>query len=163
MNMEKLVRCIDRLTIFGGYVSGILIMAAGSLVLAEIFLRGLFNSTLGISDEYTGYLMAIVSLLSLAFAEKGDCHIRIAFLDRFSERGKCLRFLIPFRYLVGLVFAAILFYVTSDLFLESVKYGSRSLQISETPLAYPQFLLPVGAMLLFLEYLRKIIMFARGK
>lgn len=161
--MEKFLRCIDRLTIFGGYISGILIVSAGSLVLTEIFLRGLFNSTLGVADEYTGYLMAAVSLLSLAFAEKENCHIRIAFLDRFSERGKRLRFLIPFRYLVGLAFAAILFYVTSDLFLESLKYGARSLQISETLLAFPQVLLPIGAMLLFLEYLRKIITFARGK
>jgi TRAP-type C4-dicarboxylate transport system permease small subunit len=38
-------------------------------------------------------------------------------------------------------------------FLDSVSSGSRSMQVSETPLAIPQVFLPLGAVIMLLQFL----------
>jgi TRAP-type mannitol/chloroaromatic compound transport system permease small subunit len=52
----------------------------------------------------------------------------------------------------GFVFCAALTAYTWDFFWDSVVSESQSMQVSETYLAIPQFFLPVGSLLLTLQF-----------
>ena len=65
-------------------------------------------------------------------------HIRMTFLrSAISPRAKVILDMICF--VIGFLFCIGLTYLTFRFFWDSVVSGSRSMQISETPLAIPQF------------------------
>lgn len=139
-----------------GIFVGVLIAFSSALILAEVFLRSFCGKTLYVTDEYAGYIMAIISFWGLSYAEIYDSHIRIDLIDRI-ESPKVKKVLAKVRYLAGLVFSVFLTYVLVLMFMESYTYNAVSLQISETPLAVPQFLLVLGGGLLVLVYGFKLI------
>jgi len=154
--MDRFLRVCDNLSRAGGILSGILIIGSLGLILAEILVRTLFHGTLYITEEYSGYLMAAITFFALSFTLREKAHIRMVFL--FSVlKGKARRILEVYAYLVGAVFSAILTVTTFIFFWDSVVNQSRSMQISETYLAIPQAVLPLGAGLLFLQFCVEVI------
>ena len=150
--MNKFVSYADKLSLAGGVLSGIMICAGVCLVIGEILARSVFNSTLYVADEYSGYLMAGLTFVALGYTLRDKGHIRMTFLrSALAERGKVILDLICF--MVGFVFCAGLLYVTFMFFWDSAVSGSRSMQVSETLLAIPQFFLPLGAFILLLQFL----------
>ena len=55
-------------------------------------------------------------------------------------------------YVVGFLFCAGLTWFTWEFFWDSVVSESQSMQVSETYLAIPQFFLPVGSLLMTLQF-----------
>lgn len=149
--MERLARVCDRISKAGGALSGVMIIAGLVLVLAEILLRTLLSKTLYIAEEYTGYLMAGTTFIALAYTLKDKSHIRMVFLHSIL-RGKKRLFLDIYAFFVGTLFGAVLTWSTFLFFWDSLINKSRSMQISETYLAIPQFFLPLGALLLTLQF-----------
>ncbi|MCX7786624.1 MAG: TRAP transporter small permease [Spirochaetes bacterium] len=148
---KKFIGFCDTLSRAGGILSGILIVAALLLILTEILIRSLFHGTLFITEEYSGYLMAALTFFALSFTLRERAHIRMVFL--FSVlKGKARKVLEVYAYLVGALFSAVLTWTTFNFFWDSVVSQSRSMQISETYLAIPQSVLPLGAALLFLQF-----------
>jgi TRAP-type C4-dicarboxylate transport system permease small subunit len=154
--MDRFLRVCDNLSRAGGILSGILIIGSLGLILVEILVRTLFHGTLYVTEEYSGYLMAALTSFALAFTLREKAHIRMVFL--FSVlKGKARRILEVYAYLVGAVFSAILTLTTFIFFWDSVVNQSRSMQISETYLAIPQAVLPLGAGLLFLQFCAEVV------
>lgn len=137
-----------------GWLSGLCIACASLLIITEIGSRMLLGSSLQVTDEYTGYLMAVSSFLGLGYVEKTHGHIRMDLIQMLRNRvpGVLSAFRI-LAYSLAAVFAAYLTMVGWRLFYQSYLIGSKSMQISETPLAIPQFFIPLGAAALFLQYL----------
>lgn len=150
--MDICKRLFDKIGIFVGS----LIIASTCLILVEILLRSIFLKTLFITDEYCGYLMAIISFWGLCYGEIYNDHIKINFIDKIKNH-KIRFFLVKLRFVSGLIFSGFLTYVLFLLFHESYHYHSVSLQVSETPLAIPQFLLLLGGVLLTVVYGIKLI------
>lgn len=147
----RFVRFCDTLSRAGGILSGILIVGSFGLILLEILVRTMVHGTLYITEEYSGYLMAAITFFALAFTLREKAHIRMVFL--FSVlKGKARKMLQVYTCLLGAVFSAILTVTTFVFFWDSVVNQSRSMQISETYLAIPQAVLPLGAGLLFLQF-----------
>lgn len=137
-----------------GWLSGLCIASASLLIITEISSRMLFSRSLQVTDEYTGYLMAVSSFLGLGYVEKTHGHIRMDLIGMLQKRMPKL--LAAFRvsaYALATVFAGYLTVVGWRLFYQSYLFGSKSMQISETPLVIPQFFIPLGAAALFLQYL----------
>lgn len=149
--MERLVRLCDRLSHCCGIAAGILVLAGIALVLIEIVIRTLFSMTLYITEEYTGYLMVAITFLALAYTLKEKGHIRMVFLHT-ALKGKARAALDIYAYAAGLVFCAVITYTTAGFFWDSVVLKSRSMQISETYLAIPQFFMPLGAFTMTLQF-----------
>ncbi len=148
---HRFIRFCDGLSRAGGILSGILIVGALLLILGEILVRTLFHGTLYITEEYSGYLMAALTFFALSFTLKEKAHIRMVFL--FSVlKGKPKKILEIYAYLLGALFSAVLTGTTFLFFWDSVVNQSRSMQISETYLAIPQAVLPLGSALLFLQF-----------
>jgi TRAP-type C4-dicarboxylate transport system permease small subunit len=59
--------------------------------------------------------------------------------------------------LTGLVFTLLMTWTTSLFFWDSVVFGSRSMQISETYLAIPQFFLPLGSGMFALQFFAELL------
>lgn len=162
--MKTLVRLISGLSWLGAVLSGAMLCLALILFVAEIILRSFFSSTLYITDEYAGYLMAALTFCSLAYTLSERGHIRMTFLHQIIK-GRRRAQLDIICCIVGFSFCTWLFYLTGSGFLDSLATGSRSMQISETPLAIPQFFLPFGSLLLMLQFIAEImrsILFLRG-
>lgn len=144
---------IERINSGLGFIAGICIAAGSLLIVTEISSRLFLGKSLLITDEYTGYLMAVSSFLGLGYVEKNHGHIRMDLIDLLGKRFPRLivacRF---FAYIVALIFSAYLVYVGWKLFYQSYIFNSKSMQISETPLAIPQIFVPIGALALLLQY-----------
>jgi TRAP-type C4-dicarboxylate transport system permease small subunit len=151
--MKKYFDAIAGLSKILGFFSGLCVAFAALLIIAEIFCRVALGFSLQITDEYAGYLMAVSSFMGIAYVEQTNGHIRMDLIDLLRTR--CPRALYVCRilsYCLAMVFAAYLTYVGWRLFHQSYLIGSRSMQISETLLAIPQFFIPLGGIALFLQY-----------
>jgi len=58
---------------------------------------------------------------------------------------------------VGLIFFIIVTYTTTNFFWDSVVSKTRSMQISSTYIAIPQFFMPLGSFLMTLQFLTEIM------
>lgn len=149
--METFIRFCDRLSLAGGVLSGVLMIVALILVCAEMVVRGMFSKTLYITEEYTGYLMAALTFLALAYTLRDKSHIRMVFLHGILK-GRSRTMVDLYAFAVGFVFCAVLSWNCVDFFLDSIRTGSRSMQISSTPLAIPHFFMPLGSIVLTLQF-----------
>ena len=154
--MESFVRMCDKLSVACGVASGVLMVISTMLVLAEIVMRGVFSKTLYITEEYSGYLMAALTFLALAYTLKDKSHIRMTFLHTIAK-GKAKLWLDVFAFSVGFAFCALLTYTTGEFFWDAVVTKSRSMQISQTYLAIPQFFMPLGTGVMMLQFVAEIM------
>lgn len=164
--MDRLLRLSDRLSDVGGVLSGAMICAGVCLVAAEIVVRTFFSSTLYITEEYSGYLMAALTFLALGYTLRHKGHIRMTFLHHvLKARSRLVLEMICLA--VGFAFLLLLTWVTARFFLDTLASGTQSMQISETPLAIPQFFLPVGAFIMMVqfasEFMRTLAAFRAGE
>ncbi len=153
--MESFIRFCDRLSLYGGVLAGILTVIALLLVCVEMVVRTLFAKTLYITEEYTGYLMAALTFLALAYTLRDKSHIRMVFLHEIVK-GRARNIVDLYAFIVGFLFCAVLTYNCFDFFLDSIRTGTRSMQISATPLAYPHFFMPLGSAILTLQFAAEI-------
>ncbi len=154
--MKRIINAIDFLSGIGGWFAGILIAFAFGLALAEIATRSFFGGTLYIADEYSGYLMAVLTLSGLAYTLRERGHIRMMFLVHVLKgRKKTIYNMICLA--VGFLFCIACTWFTADFFWDSVVNKSQSMQLSETYLAIPQVFLPLGAILLALQFLAEFL------
>jgi TRAP-type C4-dicarboxylate transport system permease small subunit len=149
--MKSLVRWIDRLSSWGGVLAGVMLCGGLVLVVGEIVVRSAFSKTLFIAEEYAGYLMCGLTFCALAYTLRDRGHIRMTFLLKVVQ-GRQRIYLDLICFVVGFIFSAALTYFTTIFFWDSVVSGSRSMRISETYLAIPQFFMPFGSLLMALQF-----------
>lgn len=154
--MKGFFSFINKLSDWGGYLSGAMMVVGLSLVVIEILIRGLFVKTLYVTEEYTGYLMAGLTYFALGYTLKEDGHIRMTFLLHvLSKRNRILLEIVCFT--IGFLFSVLFTSLTFGLFLDSIISGTRAMSISETPLAIPQALLPIGSFIMTLQFLSELV------
>jgi TRAP-type C4-dicarboxylate transport system permease small subunit len=154
--MKKLIRLIDNLSELSGWIAGIMIVIAMILIVAEITFRTGFSSTLYIVDEYAGYLMTMITFCGLAYTLRERGHIRMMMLPRFIK-GRAHVIFNMVCFAVGFFFCIALTWYTYIFFWDSFANGTKSMQISETYLAIPQFFMPLGAALMSLQFLAEFL------
>ena len=135
--MKRFINTIDALSGIGGWLSAGFMSIALLLALAEIATRSFLGRTLYIADEYSGYLMALMTLIGLAYTLRERGHIRMMFLVHVLKgRAKTIYNMICL--FVGFLFCIAFVWFTWDFFWDSVVNKSQSMQLSETYLAIPQ-------------------------
>ena len=154
--MKRFIRVIDNISGICGGLAGFMLCAGLALTAIEIVLRGAMNSTLFITDEYSGYLMCGMTFCGLSYTLREKGHIRMTFIHKVvSSKGR--EYLDLVCYGVGALFCAGITCFTWALFWDSVATGSQSMQISETYLAIPQFFMPFGALIMTLQFLAEFL------
>ena len=114
---------------------GVLLTCAG-VVLADILLRQI-GSSLGGTDEISGYVMAIATSWGMAFTLLELGHVRIELLRaRVNQLGRALFDLFSMVMLAGTV--TLIAYKCWPVLARSLANGSRANTPLETPLAWVQ-------------------------
>lgn len=137
------------------WIGGGLILLSALLVTLEVFLRKLFNISLGGADELSGYAFGIATTFAFAYALLERAHIRVdALYNLFPRPIRLLLSVIGLALLTG--FGAIAAWMAFGMVADTLQHGSRSITPMRVPLAIPQipwffgwlFFVAVGALLL---------------
>lgn len=155
--MKNIVRVIDKISDVFGLLAGLLMGLGVVLVLIEVVMRSVFNSTIYITQEYSGYFMAAITFFGLAYTLKEHGHIRLTFLHRIIKPGRSRIILDICSFAIGLIIFGIVTYATFNFFLGSLKSGTQSLQLTKTYLAIPQSVMPLGSLVIVLQFLSEIL------
>jgi len=154
--MKALIHKIDRFAGVGAVLAGLFLVAGWLMIMTEIIMRSGFNSTLLITDEYSGYLMCALTFCALSYTLREKGHIRMTLTYRFVPGRKRLYLdLICFVIGFGFCIAATVF--AARYFYDSLVTGSQSMQISETYLAIPQFFIPLGFGMMAIQFFGEIL------
>ncbi|MFK7952683.1 MAG: TRAP transporter small permease subunit [Ekhidna sp.] len=95
------------------------------VIVIDVFLRYVFNSTSAASFELEWHLFAAIFLLGAAYTLQNDKHVRVdVFYHRFSEKGKARV------NLIGTLFLLLPLCIVA--FWESLSFVSSSFAVSET-------------------------------
>ena len=126
-----------RLSLWMTWLGGTLIVLSALLVTLEVFLRKLFNVSLGGADEISGYAFGVATALALSFALFERAHIRVDAL-----LGAIPKPLHPFINFLGLAlltgFALVVVVMVWNMVGDTLDNGSRSITPMRVPLAIPQ-------------------------
>jgi TRAP-type C4-dicarboxylate transport system permease small subunit len=164
--MKKFIEVCDKIANIGGTVSAVIIVISLLLVTIEMIVRSMFKGTLYITEEYTSYLVAAFAFLSLAYTFKEKGHIRVTILHKFVGKRTILIFDIIVIF-IAIIVCCVVTVTTFQFFLNAIVNNTRSMQITRTPLAIPQFFLPLGMFLfviqLVAEFFRSIQLLREGK
>ena len=151
-----ILNLIERLSIAGMYVSGIGVFIMSILITIEILGRYFFGFSLLIVDEWSGYLLVMVTFLGLAYTMQTRGFLQIEFLlNRLSYRKRHLFNL--FLILLALVYSFIIGWKLVLYTWSNYSAGIVSVSISQTPLYIPQLFMPLGMALLILQLISEAI------
>ncbi|WP_420862002.1 TRAP transporter small permease subunit [Algirhabdus cladophorae] len=135
--LESLLSGTRKLSLWLTWLGGTLIVLSAFLVTLEVFLRKLFNISLGGADEISGYAFGVATAFALSFALFERAHIRVDALI-----GVLPRKLHPWLNLLGLAlligFAAVVATMVWGMVADTLQHGSRSITPMRVPLAIPQ-------------------------
>ncbi|MGY9047108.1 C4-dicarboxylate ABC transporter permease [Puniceibacterium antarcticum] len=159
---DAIIVPIDALTRFANLVAGLALLMILGLITAEIISRNLLGSSLAFSWDYAAYAMGAAFMMGSADALRNGAHVRVTALletvphtaSRVLEFGACL---------AGLATCAALAWALSEMALLSFQRGSTSATVMRTPLAWPQSLVAMGAIILTLQCLAQLLRLARGE
>lgn len=146
-------RVLDLLFAGTGYLAGGLYVVLAFFVTYDALARK-WGSYLGlpttrVTDEISGYMLALAATWGFAYALRTDAHVRIDVL--FPYMGRRLRAAMDFITLVLMaLFASVISWKIWALVADSMQSGMRSSTYLLTPLYIPQGILGVGFSLLAL-------------
>jgi TRAP-type mannitol/chloroaromatic compound transport system permease small subunit len=166
MAFRKLYSALEWLSNQLGWLAGGLTAVMMIAVMREVVGRYLFHSPSDWSLELCGYLLVGLSYLAAAYTEVQEGHIRIDFLyERFRGKTKALAdVIIPF---IGLFWALMVVWQGMRVAFHSLSIGACSADAMMWPLFPSQILVPIGAALLSLiligKIIKNIIHLAKGK
>lgn len=138
------------------WLSAFCLIGMVALMLLEVVLRGVFNSTTEHSDELVGYLLVGVSFFSLAICQSRGAFHRVELVQmRLGPRGKALSALVFDTLSLGYVA------LTDWYFVQFVISSYTREALAPTPLATPLWLpetaMVAGATLLLISLARAVV------
>lgn len=155
--LQAIVKIIEKLTdVLSGHLQAGIIFLLMVMLLLEVLTRYVLRSPISIADEMGGYLLVCITFMGLAYTWKEKGHVRVSLLvSRLPEKiARVLRFI---TLILATLFTLPLIKACYDLIMDSLLFESRSGSWLRTPLAYPQTILLIGAIMIFLQLIAEII------
>ena len=156
------LRAVDAISNAAAAAAAACLGAMTLLMLAEVVARNVFAQSLTFSWEFSGYLMGAVFFFGAAYTFRTGGHVRVSILSE-TLSAPAARGLEYATTLVGLAITGFLFHAILDLLLSSYSRGIKSFTPMETPLILPQGVLALGALLLLLQMVARLIRLLRGE
>ena len=154
---QRVVRLIERVSvILGGHLMGWLLMVLMFMILVEVLTRYILQSPLSIAEEYGGYMLVAITFLGLGYTWKERGHVRVEWVINALSL-KVQSWLRLITLIIATVFALIMIKASCDLVSYSYLFGTRSGSWLRTPLIWPQIVLIIGAVLLFIQLIAELI------
>jgi TRAP-type C4-dicarboxylate transport system permease small subunit len=138
------------------WLSALCMIGMALLILAEVVLRGVFNSTTEHSDELVGYLLVGVSFLSLALCQSRGAFHRVEMVQmRLGPRGKAVSLLLF--NILAFGYVAITDWYFLQFVLSSYRREAVASTALATPLWIPESVMVVGATMLLVVLGRAVV------
>lgn len=147
---------IKALTFVGYILSGAGLIALTILITLEVTLRYFFGYSMQFAEEYSGYLLVMVTFFGANHSLKTDSLLRVDFLYARLPPGfqKILSVLYDF---LCCAFCIVLTWYFAKLVSFSFAHHITSTTISSTPLFIPQLAMPLGMGLMALTFLLRAV------
>jgi TRAP-type mannitol/chloroaromatic compound transport system permease small subunit len=151
--LQTVVQGLDQLFIGTGYLAGVIYGVLAFFVTYDVLARK-WGSYLGlpttrVTDEISGYMLALAATWGFAYALRTDAHVRVDVM--FPYMGRRLKAVMDFiALLLMALFASVISWKIWVLVLDSMESGMKSSTYLLTPLYIPQGILGVGFSLLAL-------------
>ncbi len=150
-----LFRWIDYTSEFGGVVGTACMLAVTLMIVFEVVMRYVFSAPTTWVGEMSIYMSMGIGFLGLAYALKDDGHFSITLLvDRLSPKNR-LRLKV-FTDFVAMLYSCIFIYKGIAMARFSYDIGDVSTGLMEIPLWIPNMLVPLGGLLLALQFVNKL-------
>ncbi len=156
------LRHVDRLAVWAAALAAACLLLMAVLMMGEVIARSAFTESLIFSWEFSGYLMGATFLFGAAYTLRSGGHVRVSLLAEHVPP-KVARGLDYFCTVVGIVVTAYILYALCDLTYSSFKRDIVSFTPTQTPLIIPQGVLAVGAVLLFLQMVARLVRLVRAE
>ena len=154
---QRVVRVIERVSVLlGGHFMGWLLMVLMFMILVEVLTRYILQSPLSIAEEYGGYMLVAITFLGLGYTWKERGHVRVEWVINALSL-KVQSWLRLITLIMATAFALIMIKASYDLVSYSYLFGTRSGSWLRTPLIWPQIVLIIGAVLLFIQLIAELI------
>jgi TRAP-type mannitol/chloroaromatic compound transport system permease small subunit len=148
-----LARVVDSVFIWPGYLAGVLYFVLAFFVTYDVLARkwgaAVGLPTTRVTDEISGYLLALAATWGFAFTLRTGGHVRVDVMFPYMARGLRTAADVVAQLLMGL-FAGVIAWKIWALVLDSLETDARSSTYLLTPLWVPQGILGVGFSLLTL-------------
>jgi TRAP-type mannitol/chloroaromatic compound transport system permease small subunit len=151
--IQTVVRILDLLFVGTGYLAGALYGILAFFVTYDVLARK-WGSYLGlpttrVTDEISGYMLALAATWGFAYALRTDAHVRVDVM--FPYMGPRLKAAMDFiAFVLMALYATVISWKIWVLVLDSLESGIKSSTYLLTPLYIPQGILGVGFSLLAL-------------
>lgn len=144
---------IERISL---WTSAFCMVGMAVLILAEVVLRGVFNSTTEHSDELVGYLLVGLSFLSLALCQSRGAFHRVEMVQmRLGPRGQAVSALIF--DLVSFLYIALTGWYFLLFVMSSYRREAMASTALGTPLWIPESAMVAGAAMLLMVLGKAIV------
>lgn len=154
--LSRVLAVVDGASRLAGAFSMLLIVGIAVLIITEVVCRFVFNLSLSFAWEYSAYFLGIAIFCGAAFTLRTGGHVRVSFLTTASS--PFLTWVVELVCtLFGLGVASFIAYSLTQFAWRSYVTGSNSATIDATPLVIPQSGLALGAILLVLQLLVRLI------
>ena len=121
----------------------------------DILTRSLFNFSFEISDELGGYMLVVISFVSLPVCQISDSFHHVELVQsRLSPLGRAVSHVIF--DVLSLVFCVLLSWQLTRFELSSFRFGDRAPTYLATPLWMPQMAMMLGAAALCFSVVRTL-------
>ena len=152
-----IVQVIEKTTdLLSGHLQAWIVFFLMVMLMTEVVTRYVLMSPLAIAEEMGGYLLVSICFMGLAYTWKERGHVRVSLLiNRLPA--KVSHLLRIFTLTLATVFTVLLIKGCYELLLDSLLFESRSGSWMRTPLVYPQTILLIGAIMLFLQLVAELI------
>ncbi len=158
---RALLRCSDALAFLGAGAASIFLACIPILIVTEILARSVFGTTVGVSWEYSTYLMALVFLFGAAYTLRSGGHIRVSVLPlKTRPRAESIIELIASS--IGLIVAVFLAAALTDLAWQAYSRDITSATPEQTPLFIPMTGAAIGAWFLAFQMFTRAIAVLTG-
>lgn len=146
---ENLVEQICKFACFAALIAMLVVIGI------DILTRSLFNFSFEISDELGGYLLVVITFVSLPVCQVSDSfhHVQLV-QSRLSPLGRTVS-LIVFD-LLSLAFCALLLWQLVRFEMSSYRFGDHAPTYLATPLWVPQAVMAVGVAALCFSVVRTL-------
>jgi TRAP-type C4-dicarboxylate transport system permease small subunit len=146
----------DRIIVGSGLLGGGLIVLNGLFVTYEVLMRYLFNSPTVWVMEISIYVTLASAFLSFAYALRQGAHVKVDFITNYLS-GRTLILLEIFTSLLAILFCVILGWEGAKMAMTSYQNWEVSPTVLRVPVFIPQSFIPLGTILLTLEFIRLLI------
>jgi C4-dicarboxylate transporter DctQ subunit len=155
MMLEKLSNGLDYIENIFAVIGGILLAIATITVVMEVVARYFFNYSFMWVNELSEYILLYIPFLGAAWLLRSNGHITVDIIEELMSRR--IRYISDiFIAIVGIFICTVFVWYGAITTADVINRDIRSLTVFQTPQVYVVIVIPVGALILMLEFIRKL-------